>query len=173
MPSKVLVLVACAMIALAGARGAAADRHSRLWNLYTGQGRCLDVVNDPARDKLAMAKCGNFTGQQWSFVPAADGTILFRLRNVFSGEELCLGVFDDVIDGGADDRLAMAKCGDVSGQLWTIALSPNDAGYYAVTNQLTGPGKCLDIVNDANDNQLIMADCGDFSGQMWRMDPAD
>lgn len=36
-----------------------------------------------------------------------------------------------------------------------------------MTNQFTGPNKCLDIVNDGRNNRLILAQCGNYTGQSW------
>jgi hypothetical protein len=37
----------------------------RLRTQFTGQMKCLDIINDGQNNKLTMAACGNFTGQMW------------------------------------------------------------------------------------------------------------
>jgi hypothetical protein len=32
---------------------------------FTGNNKCLDVINDGTNNRLTMANCGNFTGQLW------------------------------------------------------------------------------------------------------------
>jgi hypothetical protein len=157
-----------AVLALGAGSAQADSGHVRLWTLFTGQGRCLDIINDHDRDKLVMADCGNYTGQQWTLLEAEVNNRV-RLQNEFSGVELCL----DVINDDLDDKPVMAKCGNYTGQLWTVTQSLNDAGFLQLSNDFTGAQKCLDIVNDREDEKLKIAGCGNYSGQMWHTDPAD
>ena len=34
-----------------------------------GQGKCLDIINDGQNNTPTMADCGNYTGQMWSISP--------------------------------------------------------------------------------------------------------
>jgi hypothetical protein len=130
---------------------------------FTGNDKCLDVVNDGTNDRLQMADCGNFSGQFWSTV--ATGTKGYvRLRNNFTGNDKCL----DVVNDGNNNRLQMADCGNFSGQFWQLS-KPSKTSFYRMRNQFTGAKKCLDIVNDGTNNKLQMADCGNFSGQQWQI----
>lgn len=131
-----------------------------LKNNFTGDGKCIDIVNDGANNKLTMANCGNYTGQSWSFSPEklSSGEIIGqRIRNRFSGEGKCL----DIVNDGTNNKLIMADCGNFSGQVWNFRNSRS------LINNFTGDKKCLDIVNDGSNNKLNMADCGNYSGQFW------
>jgi Ricin-type beta-trefoil lectin domain len=130
---------------------------------FTGDGKCLDVVNDGTNNQLQMADCGNFSGQFWSTV-ASGVKGYVRLRNNFTGDGKCL----DVVNDGTNNKLQMADCGNFTGQLWQVA-KPKKAAFYRMSNQFTGSNKCLDIVNDGTNNKLQMADCGNFTGQFWRI----
>lgn len=88
-----------------------------------------------------------------------------RLTTEWLGDGMCL---DIVNDGANNNRLQLAKCGDVSGQHWKI--TKTKGGYVRLTTEWRGDGMCLDIVNDGvNNNQLQLARCGDFSGQRWKI----
>jgi hypothetical protein len=41
----------------------------RLRTQFTGQMKCLDIINDGQNNKPTMAACGNFTGQMWTITP--------------------------------------------------------------------------------------------------------
>jgi len=126
-------------------------------------GKCLDIINDGQNNKLVMAKCGKYSGQDWTAtrIGSTDG---FKLRNNFSGANKCL----DVVNDGRNDKLIMAACGNYSGQSWSI---PKAGKVGAFQNDFTGAGKCLDIINDGQNNKLILAKCGNFSGQHWNAAP--
>jgi hypothetical protein len=134
---------------------------SRLMADFT-PGKCLDIVNDGQNNKLKMATCGRFLGQDWTATPS-DGRG-FKLRNRFSGPNKCL----DVVNDGQNNRLIMADCGNYSGQYWSI---PTAGKVGPVRNGFTGAGKCLDIINDGRNDRLTMADCGNYSGQKWGAGP--
>ena len=38
----------------------------QLRTMFTGQNKCLDIVNDGKNNRLQMADCGNYSGQFWS-----------------------------------------------------------------------------------------------------------
>ncbi len=145
------------------ANGLLATAPYRLRTPFTGSGKCLDVINDGADNRLTMAPCGDYSGQKWWGESAGHGQA--RLRNRFTGSGKCL----DVIDDGQNDRLAMADCGDHSGQMWWAEEASE--GYVRLKNTFTGSDKCLDIVNDGRNNRLRMADCGNYSAQRWSVGP--
>jgi len=33
---------------------------------FTGNNKCLDIINDELNNEPVMAKCGNYSGQFWS-----------------------------------------------------------------------------------------------------------
>ena len=39
--------------------------HYKLNTMFTGNDKCLDIINDSKDNKPIMAKCGNFSGQFW------------------------------------------------------------------------------------------------------------
>jgi hypothetical protein len=165
----VLARAALAWAALAGGAAAQEDAPMQLTTRFTGEGRCLDVVNDGGRrDRLVMADCGNYSGQYWVLM-TEPGTRLERFQNAFSGGDMCL----DVINDGANDRVHMAPCGNYSGQMWLVDPVQGGQGAVRLTNTFTGPGRCLDIVNDGANDRLTLADCGNYSGQMWVMHSTD
>ncbi|WP_219892128.1 RICIN domain-containing protein [Chamaesiphon polymorphus] len=136
---------------------------SSLTNLFTGRDKCLDIINDGRNNRVTMATCGNFSGQQWTLSPSRTSSDTYRLTTQFTGTDKCL----DIINDGRNNRLTMATCGNFSGQLWTLSPSRKNPGTYRLTTQFTGMNKCLDIINDGRNNRLTMAQCGDFSGQYW------
>jgi hypothetical protein len=133
----------------------------RLKTQFTGENKCLDIINDGNNNRPNMANCGNFSGQIWNVQPTQVKGF-YRLKTQFTGEGKCL----DVINDGSN-RLTMAPCADFSGQIWSITPTQNQ-GFYKLKNQFTRVGKCLDIINDGNNNRPIMATCGNFSGQLWK-----
>ncbi len=151
--------------ALTGGAAAQEDAPMQFTTLFTGEGRCLDIINDGgARDRLVMADCGHYSGQYW-VLKQVKGTPYVRFQNGFSGKKLCL----DVINDGANNRVHMARCGNFSGQWWLVERAQGGEGAVRLTNTFTGPGRCLDIVNDGANDRLTLADCGNYSGQMWVM----
>jgi hypothetical protein len=78
----------------------------------------------------------------------------------------------NIINDGVNDKLIMAKCGSLPGQLWSISPSktiPTPSGYYFLTNDLTGANNCLNVLNDGRNNRLAMTKCNNISGQSWRI----
>jgi hypothetical protein len=143
--------------------GGTAPGTYRLRTEFTGLAKCLDIVNDGYNNRLAMATCGDYSGQKWTIEP--DETAgYWRLQTEFTGPGKCL----DIVNNGANNQLTMATCGDYSGQRWTIEPIAN-TGYARLRTAFTGRRKCLDIVNDGSNNRLTMATCGDVTGQMWKI----
>ncbi|HEY6620669.1 MAG TPA: RICIN domain-containing protein [Steroidobacteraceae bacterium] len=88
----------------------------RLRTAFTGNGKCLDIVNDGTNRRLNMATCGHYTGQQWIIEPIGTSGY-WRLRTAFTGSNKCL----DVVNDGKNDRLNMATCGNYTGQRWSLS----------------------------------------------------
>ncbi len=92
----------------------------------------------------------------------------YRLQTPFTGKDKCLNIVND----GENNKLTMAKCSKVAGQLWKITPSkttPGNSGYYFVTNQLTGASNCLNVINNGRNNKLTMAKCDNISGRSWKI----
>jgi hypothetical protein len=107
----------------------------RFLNQFTGKNQCLDIINDGTNNKLHMASCGNYSGQQWNVVPIDDTTYFTnftcQLQNDFSrganGDKLCLDT--------NGDTLIMNPCSkDAPTQRW---LSPINEVTYTYPNTNT------------------------------------
>jgi hypothetical protein len=94
----------------------------------------------------------------------ADTSAPSRLWNDGVGSGQCL----DIVNDGANDKLTVTACADVSGQSWTLV--PTDApGYYRLQAGFTGPGHCLDVINDGANDRVRMATCANVTGQYWEL----
>ncbi len=89
---------------------------NRLQTQFTGNKKCLDIINDGDNNQLTMADCGNYSGQFWSIRPSGNGGF-YRLQTQFTGNKKCL----DIINDGDNNQLTMADCGNYSGQFWKIS----------------------------------------------------
>jgi len=126
---------------------------------FTGDSKCLDIMNDGANNKPLMAPCGNYSGQQWSMTPTPRGHVTFS--NQFAGANKCLDAF------GRD--LVMTNCNDSLKQSWKVTADRFNTAFNRVSNAESG--MCVDILNDGQNNKLVMSDCGNFSGQKWSTIP--
>eukprot|EP00121_Abeoforma_whisleri_P000875 Awhi_evm1s776 len=136
--------------------------YNRFKTMFTGDNKCLDIINDANDNKLIMASCGGYSGQHWN-IEATNRNGYYRLKTMFTGDNKCL----DVINDASDNKVIMSTCGNYSGQFWKIE-ETNRAGYFRLKTMFTGDDKCLDIINDSSDNKLILATCGNYSGQYWK-----
>jgi hypothetical protein len=91
-----------------------------------------------------------------------------QLRNTLTGSDNCL----DIIEDGENNRLTMARCGNIAGQRWSLTASETNPESYQLQNPFTGADKCLDIINEGENNKLIMAKCSKVAGQLWRVTPS-
>jgi hypothetical protein len=87
-----------------------------------------------------------------------------HLWNDGAGSGQCL----DIVNDGANDKLAVVPCGNYSGQAWTL-LADDTPGHYKLQTDFTGAGRCLDVINDGVNDRVRMASCGNFSGQAWEL----
>ena len=55
------------------------ENRVRIHNGAAGPNMCLDVVNDGSNSMLALARCGEVTGQSWSVTPAGHAAQRWRL----------------------------------------------------------------------------------------------
>jgi hypothetical protein len=92
-----------------------------------------------------------------------------RLRNTLTGADNCL----DIINDGDNNRPIMTKCGNVSGQRWSMTGSEKNPQAYRLQTPFTGMDKCLSIINDGENNKLIMAKCDSVPEQIWRVTPSN
>jgi len=60
-------------------------KSNRLQTLFTGNKKCLDIINDGNNNRLTMADCGNYSGQLWSIKSSGNGTF-YRLQTQFTGK---------------------------------------------------------------------------------------
>lgn len=128
---------------------------------FQGTDKSLDVINDATKDKVQLAKTGNFNGQNWKIKSVGNG--FYRLTSQFQGDDKSL----DVINDATKDKVQLAKTGDFSGQYWKI--TPTANGYYRLTSQFLGDDKSLDIINDATKSKVKLVKTGNFSGQNWKI----
>jgi hypothetical protein len=91
-----------------------------------------------------------------------------QLRNTLTGSDNCL----DIIEDGENNRLTMARCGNIAGQRWSLTSSETNPESYRLQTPFTGADKCLDIINEGGNNKLIMAKCSKVAGQLWRVTPS-
>jgi Ricin-type beta-trefoil lectin domain len=91
-----------------------------------------------------------------------------RLRNTLTGADSCL----DIVEDGKNNRLTMAKCGNVAGQRWSLTASEKNPQAYQLQTPLTGMDKCLNVIDDGVNNKLTMTKCGSFPGQLWSITPS-
>jgi hypothetical protein len=75
----------------------------------TPSSRCLDVYGDNAIAPH-LANPGNFSGQQWTLIPASNG--LFKLSNQYTGSGSFLDVYSDGVNA------AFMSKDDFRGQYW-------------------------------------------------------
>ena len=138
----------------------------QLLTRFTGGARCLDIADEPGRNRLVMADCADVRGQAWRLVHV-NGTPWKRLQNALSGPDLCL----DVINDGRNNRVHMAPCANYSGQMWSMRAPLADPGALWLTNAFTEDDRCLDIINDGANDKLTITPCDTYSGQKWLMRP--
>jgi Ricin-type beta-trefoil lectin domain len=91
-----------------------------------------------------------------------------QLRNTLTGADNCL----DIIEDGKNNRLTMAKCGNIAGQRWSMTSSETNPESYRLQTPFTGKDKCLNIIDDGENNKLIMAKCSKVAGQLWKVTPS-
>ena len=72
----ILALISLSPIALSQPANFSKDPY-RLQTQFTGNKKCLDIVNDGDNNKLTMADCGNYSGQLWS-IKKLENTIVCR-----------------------------------------------------------------------------------------------
>ena len=92
-----------------------------------------------------------------------------RLRNTLTGSGYCL----DIINDGDNNKLTMARCGNVAGQRWSLTASETNPQAYRLQTPLTGTDNCLETIDDGKNNQLTIAKCSDAPGQLWRIIPSN
>ena len=106
----VLTSIALSPIALSQPANFSKESY-RLQTQFTGNKKCLDIVNDGRNNELIMADCGNYSGQSWSIKKTRG---YYRLQTEFTGNKKCL----DIVNDGDNNKLTMADCGNYSGQFW-------------------------------------------------------
>ncbi len=92
-----------------------------------------------------------------------------RLRNTLTGSDICL----DIISDGKNNRLTMAKCGNLPGQRWSMTANEKNPQVYRLQTPLTGIDQCLTLINDGKTNQVVMAKCNNLPEQFWSVIPSE
>jgi hypothetical protein len=91
-----------------------------------------------------------------------------RLRNTLTGAGYCL----DIINDGNNNKLTMARCGNVPGQRWSLTASETNPQAYRLQTPLTGTDNCLATIDDGKNNKLTIAKCSDAPEQRWSIIPS-
>jgi hypothetical protein len=91
-----------------------------------------------------------------------------RLRNTLTGSGYCL----DIINDGDNNKLTMARCGNVAGQRWSLTASEANPQAYRLQTPFTGTDNCLATIDDGKNNKLAIAKCSDVPGQLWSVIPS-
>ncbi len=103
------------------------------------------------------------------FATAADSQVKQnRIQNTLTGADKCL----DIINDGENNQLTMSRCGNLSGQRWSLTANQPNRKNYRLKTPFTGTDKCLDASNDDNTTQPMMAQCNNVAGQRWRLIPS-
>jgi hypothetical protein len=92
-----------------------------------------------------------------------------RLRNTLTGAGSCL----DIINDGDNNKLTMARCGNVSGQRWSLTASETNPQLYRLQTPFTGTNNCLTAIDDGKNNRLTIAKCSNAPGQLWSIIPSN
>ncbi len=92
-----------------------------------------------------------------------------RLRNTLTGAGSCL----DIINDGNNNKLTMARCGNVAGQRWSLTASETNPQAYRLQTPFTGTDNCLATIDDGKNNKLTIAKCSDVPGQLWSITPSN
>jgi hypothetical protein len=92
-----------------------------------------------------------------------------RLRNTLTGSGYCL----DIVNDGDNNKLTMARCGNVAGQRWSLTASEINPQAYRLQTSFTGTDNCLATIDDGNNNKLTIAKCNDAPGQLWSITPSN
>jgi type II secretory pathway pseudopilin PulG len=91
-----------------------------------------------------------------------------RVRNTLTGADRCL----DIVRDGKNNRVTMAKCGNVAGQRWNLVANETNPQAYRLQTPFTGTDLCLGTSNDRQDNRVSMAECNNTPGQLWSIAPS-
>ncbi len=128
----------------------AGNGYYRLKTKFRGDGECLEgnqASSSTHGGRAFMTKCQKVTGQLWKIEDAGNG--YYRLKTKFRGDGECLegnqaanSTAEKPTGGGAN----MAKCQNVSGQLWKI-VKAKDVSTVAQESHRLKAGKSLKAGN--------------------------
>lgn len=132
------------------------------------EGNFVDEASDLGGASL-MTACADVTGQQWRFLPEADGFYKMQTR-FLEGSNQCLesGKVDpgDFLGGAS----RMDDCSNVSGQLWTI-IDLADGTFQLQSLFRQAENECLEGNQVAETSTLggaaFMTRCENVTGQSW------
>jgi Ricin-type beta-trefoil lectin domain len=121
-----LTMTKCANVAGQRWSMTASEKNPQAYQLqtpFTGVDKCLNIIDDGENNKVTMAKCTSLPGQLWSVVPSKTlpgNSGYYFVTNALTGASNCLSVLND----GRNNKLTMAKCDNISGQIWRITRTP-------------------------------------------------
>jgi hypothetical protein len=131
----------------------------RLTNAHSGPNQALDVRNDGRNYALKMAPIGDYSGQQWRFIPFGNNT--YKLQNVF----LKGGYSLDIVNDGVNIKTHMAKTGSYTGQRWHLRHLID--GAFRMYNDFSGNKKFLDVYSDSQIPFMGIDKKGNSPEQHW------
>jgi len=134
------------------------NHHDKI-NKYSKDDLCLDL--DEKANKLIMQTCSNKDSQNWIPTLISSDTNLYNLHNQKLNKKhnpKCL----DIVNDGKNNKLIMNKCGNYSGQQWTIP----DGIQSNFRNIFSGKDKCLNIEKD---DTLLMTPCKNTEKLTWQI----
>jgi hypothetical protein len=121
-----LMMTECANVAGQRWSMTASEKNPQAYRLqtpFTGMDKCLNIVNDGENNQVTMAKCNGLSGQLWRVTPSQTipgSSGYYVVTNVLAGASNCLNVPND----GRNNKLTMAKCSNLPGQIWRITSIP-------------------------------------------------
>jgi hypothetical protein len=122
---------------------------------------------DMCAERMAIRPCANRPAQRWTFAKAdADNRV--RIHNGAAGPNMCL----DVVNDGSNSVLTFARCGEFTGQSWSVTPAGQAARFFQLRNEFSGRGRCLAAVDQPDGtSQIRMAQCAATPAQRWRLTP--
>jgi hypothetical protein len=138
----------------------------RITNAFMGPTKALDTFSGTS-NQCFFGDLGEFSGQDWYFVPTGSPAGTFYFRNLFLGDTTAL---EGGTPGSPCLMTKLAPNGGVSiGQAWRVTASGSTQfpGTYRLQNVNLGTAQSLDAPSIGGTNRPGMQPTGEFSGQLW------
>ena len=116
-------------------------------------------------ERLVIRPCVNRPAQRWMLENTETGNRV-RIHNGAAGADMCL----DVVNDGSNSTLTLARCGEFTGQSWSVTPAGQAARFFQLRNDFTGRGRCLAAVEQPDGtSELRMTQCAGTPAQRWRL----